>query len=261
MVILYPEQISVIIVSYHTGDVLFESINSVVTQSEVAEVIVVNNGNPPDVEQKLTELIINNHQVKLLSGHGNIGFGAGCNLGAKFANSKYILLLNPDCVLVSAGGLAVILSALQNNSMAKMAGCLITNYDGSEQSTDRRNLLTLSTLISEILPFCRRFLPALNLGNLLREEGEILNVPAISGAFMLLENATYQGLGGIDERYFLHFEDLDFCMQMHKHGYGIIFVPSCVVRHDLSTSNVTSWFIRKHKIISLLRYIWKHIVS
>jgi GT2 family glycosyltransferase len=83
-------------------------------------------------------------------------------------------------------------------------------------------------------------------------------VPAISGAFMALRRADYARLGGLDEGYFLHVEDLDFCKRVHDAGGTIVCVPSVRVTHALSTSDVSSCFVERCKARGFLRYFRKH---
>src|SRR5690349_6096519 len=90
---------SVVMVSYHTGEVLFAAIGSVLSQPHLAELIIVDNGNPLPTIERLHKLVASDSRVKLLTGGGNVGFGRGNNTGAKLATGDFILLLNPDCIL------------------------------------------------------------------------------------------------------------------------------------------------------------------
>src|SRR5262245_31495246 len=90
---------SVVMVSYHTGPILFQAITAVLGQTAPTELILVDNGNPAEVTRKLNSLRAMHKNVKVSTGHGNIGFGKGCNLGAKSASGTFFLMLNPDCIL------------------------------------------------------------------------------------------------------------------------------------------------------------------
>ena len=80
------KSISVVIVSYHTGPILFKSISSVLKLKEISQIIVVNNGNPDSVVNDLRREFGSDERFQLISGHGNVGFSCACNLGAKRAN-------------------------------------------------------------------------------------------------------------------------------------------------------------------------------
>ena len=72
---------SIVMVSYHTGPVLFVSVKSALQQPHLSQLIVVDNGNPPDVQARLQQLALSEPRLRVLTGQGNIGFSAACNLG------------------------------------------------------------------------------------------------------------------------------------------------------------------------------------
>ncbi len=253
--------VSVVIVSYNTGPILPRSIESVLTQAGLCELILVNNGNPPRVIRKLEKLAKEDSRLKLISGYGNIGFAAGCNLGARQAEGKYLLLLNPDCIIPS-GALAKVRDELQNHNEAWLAGCRIINPDGSEQSGSRRNILTPMVAFVETFRLYR-FFPNLKLFERMNfHEMEKMKmssiVPAISGAFMMIKKERYESLSGIDEGYFFHVEDLDFCYQVNRLGGRILYVPQISAVHFRSTSDVSSFFVEWNKARGFTRYFRKN---
>ena len=87
---------SVIIVSYKTGDILLDCLKSVLQQEAVKQVILVDNGNTRLLMQQVNILADEEPRLEIITGHGNVGFAGGCNLGARRARHHYILLLNPD---------------------------------------------------------------------------------------------------------------------------------------------------------------------
>lgn len=258
-----PEKnnVSVVMVSYNTGPILPRSIESVLQQSGLKELILVDNGNPPGIKEKLEKLALQDARLKLISGHGNIGFAAGCNLGAGVAEGKYLLLLNPDCI-IPPGALAKVRDELQSHDEAWLAGCRIINPDGSEQSGSRRNILTPMVAFVETFRLYR-FFPTLKLFERMNfhEMEEVKRssiVPAISGAFMMIGKERYEQLGGIDEGYFFHVEDLDFCYEVNRQGGKILYVPQVHAVHFRSTSDVSSFFVEWNKARGFTRYFRKN---
>ena len=69
--------------------------------------------------------------------------------------------------------------------------------------------------------------------------GDIVPVQCTTGAFMMMRTETYRGLGGMDEDYFLHVEDVDFCMRLAKTGQRIVYLPRLRILHLKSTSHVS----------------------
>lgn len=251
--------ISVVMVSYYTGDIFLRlAMDSVLAEPECAELILVNNGNPPGLDKELTARAAGDKRIRYIKGHGNIGFAKACNLGAKSATGDYILLLNPD-TMVTQGALAKVLEAIRPYPPQTMAGCYLQNPSGSEQRGGRRGLMTPMNAFFETVGLSR-LLPAdqrLNLNNT-RMPPVTHEVPAISGAFMLLSRSYYQKLGGMDEAYFLHMEDMDLCYRVHKSGGKIICVPEAKVVHFRSTSEISSDFVEKQKAKSFVRYLKTH---
>jgi len=249
--------VSVVMATYHTGPVLLDSIKSVLMQKKLSELILVDNGNSNYMRGKLNDIKEKNDKLHIISGQGNIGFSRACNMGAHEAKGDYILLLNPDCIL-PANALAHGVRALQKNPKAWVAGCKLLNKDGSEQIGNRRNILTFQNFISEYSGLYKYlFLPRLELYETISPKGASY-VPAISGAFMLMEKERYYEIGGMDKNYFLHIEDMDFCFQVNLMGGKIIFISDLDVVHHGSTSDVTSLFLNKCKADGLNRYFRKN---
>jgi len=247
--------ISVIMVSYHTGPVLYASVASVLMQGGLSQLVLVDNGNPPDVLSRLQQMALSDARLKIISGHGNIGFAAGCNLGARDANSEYLLLLNPDCILPPAA-LTTLVREMNTLPNTALAGVYLVNPDGSEQRGGRRSLLTPSSALANMLG-----LKKLN-RNRTPMPSETHDVPAISGACMCIRKADYDALGGLDEKFFLHVEDLDLCMRVAKAGRRIVCVPSVKIAHLLSTSgHVRSNRIEKFKARGFIYYFEKHFAE
>ncbi|MDR3423982.1 MAG: glycosyltransferase family 2 protein [Alphaproteobacteria bacterium] len=251
---------SVILVSFHTGSELFASVDSVLRQSSPVELIVVDNGNPESVVAELKAKGTAEPRLRLITGHGNVGFGKANNMGVAAARGDYVLILNPDCVLRddSLVKLHLHATALPHPFMI---GARILNEDGSDQRGCRRALLTPTTAFVEALHLSRLF-PRLRLN--LHDEpvpASLAPIPAISGAFMFLPRKDYDLIGGFDEGFFLHVEDLDFCLRFRKAGGEIYFAPDVPVTHIGGTSDVTSDFIERCKAKGFIRYIHRNFAD
>ena len=80
----------------------------------------------------------------------------------------------------------------------------------------------------------------------------------ISGAFMLIPRAMYDRVGGMDEDYFLHVEDVDLCLRIQEAGGAILYVPDAAVTHVKGTSRVFPLVVEWHKSVSVAKYFNKH---
>ncbi|WP_428407072.1 glycosyltransferase family 2 protein [Hyphococcus sp.] len=251
--------VSAIVVSYFTGPVLARSIAALRAQPEIAEIILIDNGNfPGDVEAASAG---DGAPVRVIAGQGNVGFAAGCNLGAKAANGDYLLIINPDA-LAPPGGLARLLSDSAALQRPWLMGAKLVDPDGAEQQGSRRRVLTPWTAFVEATrlyklapnhPYFRRF-------NLHTEEcpPDVTEVPTLSGAVMFLPKADYELIGGMDEHYFLHVEDVDFCLRFAKAGGDVWFNPHVAVTHYKSSSRANPVKIEARKTAGIIRYFHTH---
>jgi len=247
---------SVIIITYHTGAILWRAIDNALKQVDLEEIIIVNNGNSDSVIEQLQELESSNQKVKLLDGHGNIGFAKGCNLAAKQVKGEYVLILNPDCLL-QKDSLKIAVKEMQKHPEAYLAGFQMIHSDGSLQGGSKRNLLTPKIALYQIVKLYKFGFPSINMAeDINANESEY--VPAISGACIFMKNTRYQEIGGLDERFFFHVEDLDLCMEIAKRDGKILFIPQIKPIHFRGSSDTTSYFVEKNKAEGFLKYFRKY---
>lgn len=246
---------SVIMVTYHTGSVLFVSVKSALRQQQLAELIVVDNGNPPDVVARLQQMALSDPRLKIVSGGGNVGLARGCNAGIRHATGDYLLMLNPDCLLPPEA-LGDLMNALETFPDARLATGWMRTPDGTEQISDRRTLLTPASIFLEALGLQRWLTPSHKKEQMAHEPYE---VSAISTACMCLRRRDYSRLGGMDEGYFLPVADLDVCMRIHKNGGKIICVPRVRITHmPGGESKITPRALEWHRTKGMMRYFTKH---
>ncbi|WP_375204534.1 glycosyltransferase family 2 protein [Hyphococcus sp.] len=253
------QRVSAIVVSYFTGPVLSRSIAALRDQPEIAEIILVDNGNLPGDGERASSG--EGAPVRIIAGQGNVGFAAGCNLGAKAATGDFLLIINPDA-LMPPGGLSRLLADSAELARPWLMGAKLVDPDGAEQQGSRRRVLTPWTAFVEATrlyklapqhPYFQRF-------NLHNDDcpGDMIEVPTLSGAVMLLPKADYDAIGGMDERYFLHVEDVDFCLRFAKAGGDVWFDPHVAVVHYKSSSRANPVKIEARKTSGIIRYFHTH---
>jgi N-acetylglucosaminyl-diphospho-decaprenol L-rhamnosyltransferase len=135
-------RVSAIIVTYHTGDALWECLNAVLADDSVSEALIVNNGNPADQEAKLNAFVAEHAKFKLVDGNGNVGFSKACNIGARCARGRYFLFLNPDAIL-DDGAVEAMIAAGEARPGLWLSGGMLLDAFGKEQRGARRGKLTL----------------------------------------------------------------------------------------------------------------------
>lgn len=244
-------RISAVMVSYRTGPVLFDSIRSVLADPAIAELVVVNHDNPTNVTVRLDTLSTAEPRLNVIHTGANLGFGRGCNIGASAASGDYVLFLNPD-TLIARGAASLLVETAKPLPAGSIVGARILNPDGSEQRGGRRGELTLASALlsfsglARILPGVRDF----------HREREILPAgpvptPTVSGAAMLMSRESFRLLGGFDERYFLHVEDIDICERARRAGGEVVFDPRAAFVHLGSTSSANPVLVEWHKASGL----------
>ena len=250
--------ISTIIVNYNAGKSLRDCVDSLLNCPLEIEIIVVDNASSDGSLNALLGLPC----LQIIKNPANIGFAAACNVGAHAASAPFLLFINPDCFF-KPGVLAKLLDAMRVDERVGMAGGLLTNLDGTEQAGGRRAVPT---------PW-RSFVRAFGLANFSNRWPRLffdfhlhkqplpdhaIEVEAISGACMMVKREAMQEVGEWDNGYFLHCEDLDWCMRFRQKGWKILFVPSAQITHALGVCGKSRpIFVLWHKHKGMVRFYRK----
>jgi len=166
----------------------------------------------------------------------NLGFAAASNRGASMTTGEYILFLNPDNI-VEERTIEEMLRVMDSRPEAGMAGCLVLNPDGTEQRGCRRREPKLMNAARDLLRLDQESGSRYDMRGTTLPESPV-EVEAISGAFMFVRRSAMEKVGGLDERYFLHCEDLDWCRRFRDEGYHVLFVPNVVSTHRQGTCSI-----------------------
>jgi len=252
-------KVSIIIVNFNCGELLSECVHSALTSSVLIEVFVFDNGSTDGSIHFLKDTI-QDERLHIISNDKNLGFAKANNLALSRTKGDFILFLNPDCV-IGPDTIESMLDELKGRPKIGMAGCLILNPDGTGQAGCRRRIPTPARSLVRILHLDKPF-------PLLREKGIVLHqqplpnqpdtVEAISGAFMLVRRVALEDVGPMDEGYFLHCEDLDWCMRFRHKGWKISFVSTVdVVHYRGACSHARPIRVEWHKHKGMVRFYRK----
>jgi len=252
-----------IIINYNAGLILNEAVNLLLGSTSVAKVIVVDNASTDHSMEELEHLAASQSRLICIRNNKNLGFAKACNIAITAAGENdYLLFLNPDC-LIDSNALETLLAFMKSSPQTGMAGPLILNPDGMEQAGGRRAVPTpwRSFVRTFGLSNFRERYPRLFSDFLLhqqpRPDGSI-EVEAISGSCMLVKRDASLDVGPLDNGYFLHCEDLDWCMRFRRRGWKIMFVPDARVIHYKGTcSKKRPIFVEWHKHKGMMRFYGK----
>ena len=255
-----PALVSVVTVNYRAGAILTECVHEALLQA--SEVIVVDNASRDSSLEHCRQRFSMEPRLNIIHNTANLGFAAACNIGLARATQPYVLFLNPDCIL-GEDSLRRLVQVLEANPGVGMAGGLLVNPDGSEQAGGRRAIPTpwRSFVRAFGLYRLQRYWPHLFFDfHLHRQPLPVapIEVEAISGAAMLVRREALKNVGTWDESYFLHCEDLDWCMRFHRHGWKILFAPDARIMHYKGTcSRSRPIFVEWHKHKGMMRFYRK----
>ncbi|MGU9836972.1 MULTISPECIES: glycosyltransferase family 2 protein [Pseudomonas] len=251
----------VIIVNYNAGALLQACVKSVL-DAGATRVIVVDNHSHDDSLARLLSTCAVGDALHIIRNDANLGFAVACNQGARLASAPNLLFLNPDTV-IAPQAIERLLTALHGAADIGAVGGLLCNLDGTEQAGGRRVFPTPRRAFMRAFGLSRlaRFWPALFSDFLLHQEAlppQPIAVEAISGACMLVKREAIEHIGLWDEDYFLHCEDLDWCMRFHHGGWNVLFVPDAQVTHVFGgCSRNRPYFVEWHKHRGILRFYRK----
>jgi GT2 family glycosyltransferase len=254
-----PIRVSILIVHYRTYGELAACLDSL--QPFVAdriEVIVVDHASDPAAAAPLRR---RSPWIRLIAVDGNPGFAAGVNRAASEATGRYLLLLNPDCIV--DGDVAHLLASwLEAHPDVAVAGGLVREHDGSVQASARRfpNVTTgfagRTSWLSRVWPsnpWTRRNLVAR------ADQRDPIEVDWVSGACMMVRRDAFDEVGGMDEQFFLYWEDADLCFRLKRARWRTFYHPAVGITHLTGRSSA---LVRKQSLIafhrSAFRYFFKH---
>lgn len=256
---------SIIILNYRTPGLLRVCLRGIASARLrfSYEVIVVDNGSEDDS----LEIVRREFPwVKCIASSRNLGFAAGNNLGLRAARGEFILIMNADLAIVP-NTLELLVDFLKRNSNVGLVAPQLRNPDGSIQISSYRFPTPWIPILRRTplgkLPWGRRALRAYLM--LDSDRSSITTVDWVLGGCMLARRTAIERVGLLDERYFLYFEDIDWCRRFWQSGLTVVYYPAVAITHyhrrqsaeSPGLSGVFSRLTRVH-ITSSVKYFWKY---
>lgn len=241
--------VAAVVVSYNSASTLQACLDALLAEGAVAEVCVVDNGSRDDSVALLRARAASEPRLRVLEQPSNPGFAAGCNRGAENTIAPFLLFVNPDVVL-EAGSAGQLVALQATHPSIGILSADLRDAQGHRDSAARRMDLNVSRML-------RAFGARHALSIPVDTSASVQTVEACSGALMLVPRTVFDALGGWDEGYRLHVEDLDFCRRARAAGFGVAVANNVKALHLRSVSGrQRPFFVEWHKHWGLWRY-WR----
>jgi len=248
--------LSVVVVNYRqwdkTSDLVRQVMASTAGRHGDVEVVIVDNYSPAHAA---TRRLRRQAGVSIRRWGSNRGFARAVNEGCRLSQGDWFLLLNPDTTL-SEGFLDGVLDLTDHltatNPRAGIVGFHLRDADGSQQLSSGPYPTLLSSLWRLILPRRRRKYQT-------PWSTERRQVPWVTGCCLLVRRDCLRQLSGLDERFFLYYEDVDLCLRAKRQGWSVWYEPNlAVIHHNPLHGRRVPAVLRMVTRHSLLTYAQKH---
>jgi len=258
-------KLSIIIVAWRVQDKLKNNLQAIFSSTGLqslsnstgfsCEVFVVDNNSGDGTVDMVGETF---PQVKVIANKTNQGFAYAVNQVLLEAQGEYILLLNPD-MLVKPDTLNKLLVWADHHPQATAMSCKLVDQAGKIikhicSFPNWFNQLAIILKLPHLLPNI--------LNNYLLKDFDYSQeamVDSVRGSFLLLRQSTIEQVGLLDERYFIWFEDVDYCRSLQNMGLELWYIPTveCVDYVGQSFKQVRTLTTQKYFRDSMLKYFAK----
>ncbi len=253
--------VSVVIVNWNTRKLLHDCLNSVFQETKECrlEVWVVDNNSPDGSAEMVAKDF---PEVKLIANKDNVGFAPANNQALSLCTGDYILLLNPDTVVLAGAidKMAYWYKANENKQLG-IVTCKLLNADGSLQKSVNPFYSFWSTLLENrfLSGFLSRFKSSSRILESHWEHDKIKDIDWAYGAVMFFSRKVFDTIGLLDERFYIYAEEIDYFMRIRKAGLRSVFLPDVHITHfggSSSKQKRAAMFIQNYK--SFYLFLNKH---
>lgn len=243
------EKVFVIIINFNGGEKVVDCLESI---KDWPMIIVDNNSTDKSVElikeltsSRVNPLINNKSTIKLIENRTNLGFAGGVNVGIKYAlknGAEYVMLLNQDA-RVEKGTIENLVEVMKGDGKIGICGPLI--FD------NKKKIWSAGGVVDK-----KRY----SGGHLFRiiNEQKPYEVGFISGCAMMIKKKIFEKIGFFDERFFLYYEDVDFCFRAKKAGFKSVFAPLAIVDHHyhktVDKEKIKEYFMARNHLLFLEKH-------
>jgi len=244
--------VSILIITYNNFNTITNCLDSIFNQTfNSLEILILDN----DSSDGTVNLIKSIPNVKVFESSVNLGFSAGVNFLASKASGDYLFLLNPDCECQPDTVSRLV--AFQGSNQGAVSASL--QYKDGRIQQSAREFISYDNVIFSRKSILHQFriTDTRQAGYLSPEKPS--KVPAVSATALLIKAADFKRVDGLDERYFLYLEDIDFCRKLGINRIDVWYNPEIVVTHLLGKSSENSKVKASYyHHLSMFKYFTKH---
>lgn len=242
--------IGVVVVTFQSARTIRRCLDLLLASDPVVRIVVIDNASDDGTLDLLRDVSERDERVTVVRNSDNRGFAAACNQGASALATPWVAFINPDCY-VQAGALERLVRHGLQRAGAGMLGVDLVDEEGRPDPAARRRDPSLRELFEG-----RGRRDDLYLGR--DPNADLQEVEAVSGALMLMPVGLFLQLGGFDERFRLHVEDLDLCRRTRDAGYEVLVANDITVLHvGGESSRARPVWVEQQKHLSLWHYFRK----
>jgi GT2 family glycosyltransferase len=252
---------SVLVVTYNSRPFVADCIASVraTVRDHAHEVVVVDNASHDGTAEMLRDAFPG---LPVVDMGRNAGFSAANNRAFSSSSGRHVVLLNGDATVLP-GALDTLIAFLDAHPRAGVVAPRLENPDGSDQGTARSFPTPAAALFGRRSPLTRLFprnrFSRRYLSGRVDEHTEPFEVDWVSGACLMIRRDVFELVGGLDDGFFMYWEDADLCRRVKDAGFGVWCVPDARVVHAEGGSR-RGWPARQVRYFhrSAYRYYAKH---
>ncbi|GBE20401.1 poly-beta-1,6-N-acetyl-D-glucosamine synthase [archaeon BMS3Abin17] len=225
----YPK-VSILIINYNGGDKVIRCLNSVMKLDYPSyEIIVIDNGSSDGSQEKIKKEF---SQIKLVENKENLGSVGAHNQGFKLAKGDFILGLDDDAVASPSLLKNLVKVALSNNKIGIVVPKI---YYYSKPNIFNSTGFFLNPITGKMK----------DLGIGKEDKGQLdfqREIDYVPSSIILIKKEALKTAGGMNEDYFVYYEDSDWCLRVRNAGYKIVYTPNTKAWHDCKTQGELSPF-------------------
>jgi N-acetylglucosaminyl-diphospho-decaprenol L-rhamnosyltransferase len=258
-------KLSIIIVNYNTGLLTSSCLKKILSQNLpfAFEIIVIDNASSDD---SVSFLRSDFPDIDIISNDKNLGLASGVNIGLKKAIGEYKLILNPDIIVLDKA-IQTLVEYMDKNTEVGMTGGKLLSPNGKLQYSCYRFYKPTTILYRRTwLGNTKKGKSAVN--HFLMKDYDHKNATEVDwlmGACLMVRSKALDDVDGMDDHFFLYFEDVDWCRRFWEANWSVVYVPTAKFSHYHQRSSegggfwgiISNWVVREH-VKSAIKYFWKY---